>query len=240
MYGELAEWWPLLSRPEDYAEEAAFYRRALAAACERPPETLLELGSGGGNNASYLKAWFEMTLVDLSPDMLAVSRALNPELEHIEGDMRTVRLGRRYDCVLIHDAIVYMTSEADLVRAFETAFAHCRPGGALLVAPDHVRDTFRPSTGHGGHDGPERGLRYLSWTWDPDPGDMRHTVDYALMLRQADGSVRVVHDRHEEGLFARAQWLDALARAGFEPESALFDHSEVPDELEVFIGRRPM
>ena len=52
LYDELASWWPLLSPPADYEDEAAFYGRTLAATCERPPLTLSELGSGGGNNAS--------------------------------------------------------------------------------------------------------------------------------------------------------------------------------------------
>lgn len=48
-----------------------------------------------------------MTLVDLSPEMLTTSCALNPECEHLPGDMRTVRLGRLFDAVFIHDAIIY-------------------------------------------------------------------------------------------------------------------------------------
>jgi ubiquinone/menaquinone biosynthesis C-methylase UbiE len=74
LYDELASWWRLMSSPSDYAEEAAFYGDALAAACDRPPETVLELGSGGGNNASHLKGRFEMVLVDPAPGMLAMSR----------------------------------------------------------------------------------------------------------------------------------------------------------------------
>src|SRR5262245_42632219 len=171
LYNELAEWWPLLSAPADYVEEAAFYQQSLLEACGRPCRTLLELGSGGGNNASHLKRRFSMTLVDLSPGMLEVSRALNPECEHVRGDMRTVRLGRRFDAVFVHDAIVYMTTEEDLKRAIETAYLHCEPGGAALFAPDHVRENFGPSTDHGGHDGPDRSMRYLEWTWDPDPAD---------------------------------------------------------------------
>ncbi len=108
LYDELAEWWPLFSAPADYAEEAAFFARVLAGACKPAPRTVLELGSGGGNNALYLKSQFEMTLVDLSPQMIAVSRALNPECEHREGDMRSVNLGRTFDAVFIHDAISYM------------------------------------------------------------------------------------------------------------------------------------
>src|SRR5690348_819924 len=97
LYGALAEWWPLISSPEDYRDEAAFFANLLAA--DGATKTVLELGSGGGNNALHLKEHFEMTLTDVSSGMLEVSRKLNPELEHIEGDMRTLRLGRTFDAV---------------------------------------------------------------------------------------------------------------------------------------------
>src|SRR5918994_2231592 len=132
MYDDLAGWWPLLSAPAVYAEEAEIYRRLLAEAGDRPPVTVLELGSGGGNNASHLKAHFQLTLVDLSAGMLEVSREANPECEHVQGDMRTVRLGREFDAVFVHDAVNYMTSTGDLRQAIETAAVHCRPGGVAL------------------------------------------------------------------------------------------------------------
>jgi SAM-dependent methyltransferase len=239
LYNELADWWPLLSAAADYAEEAAFFQQALLGACAGKARTLLELGSGGGNNASHLKARFDMVLVDPSPGMLGVSRTLNPACEHVEGDMRSVRLGRQFDCVFIHDAIVYMTSEDDLRQAIETASVHCRPGGAALFAPDHVRENFRPSTDHGGHDQGRRGLRYLEWTWDPDPLDTTYTVDYVYLLREADGSVRVEHDRHLEGLFGRDDWLRLLAGAGFAPKVVPFDHSELePGTYELFVATK--
>jgi SAM-dependent methyltransferase len=240
LYDELAGWWQLLSAPEDYAEEAAFYQQSLLEACARPCRTLLELGSGGGNNASHLKRRFSMTLVDLSPRMLEVSRALNPECEHIEGDMRTIRLGRRFDAVFVHDAIVYMTTEDDLRRAIETAYVHLEPGGAAVFAPDHLLENFRPSTDHGGHDGPDRSMRYLEWTWDPDPADRSYVVDYTCVLREGNGPVRVEHDRQVEGLFARAEWLRLLSGAGFAPSAVAFNHSELePGSYEVFVCRRP-
>jgi len=239
LYSEFAAWWPLLSPPSEYAEEAAFYQRVLVEACGGPPRTLLELGSGGGSNASHLKTHAALVLVDRSPGMIEVSRALNPECEHLLGDMRTVRLSRSFDAVFIHDAICYMTSEADVRQAIETAYVHCRPGGAALFAPDFVRETFQPGADHGGHDGPERGLRYLEWTWDPDPGDTTYVVDYAYLLRTSDGAVRVEHDRHVEGLFPRADWLRWIAEAGFEARDVPFEHSEIePGQSEVFVGRR--
>ena len=153
LYDELASWWPLLSSPTDYGEEATFYGNALAAHCARTPRTVLELGSGGGNNASHMKKRFDMVLVEPSAGMREVSLALNPACAHVAGDMRTVRLDRQFDAVFVHDAVCYMTTLDDLRSAIVTAFVHCRPGGAALFAPDHVRESFRPGTDHGGHDG---------------------------------------------------------------------------------------
>ena len=85
-----------------------------------------------------------------------------------------------------------------------------------------------------------RGLRFVEWVWDPDPGDTHYLVDYAFLLRDRDGSARVEHDRHVEGLFTRQRWLDLLAEVGFEARSAPFVHPEVePDRHEMFVGRRP-
>ena len=250
LYRELAEWWPLLDDPADYAEEAGVYGDLLAAACDAPIESLLELGCGGGNSASHLKRRFRrLLLTDVSPDMLAVTRALNPECEHRLGDMRTLRLGRTFDAVFVHDAVCYMTNEADLRRAMETAWLHCGPGGAVLFAPDYVRENFRVGATAGGCDERQaagragacaRGLRYLEWVWDPDPRDTEYTVDYAFLLRERDGSVRAVQDRHVEGLFARDRWLDLLAGVGFEARSVPLVLSDVePGRHEMFVGRRP-
>jgi SAM-dependent methyltransferase len=241
VYDELAAWWPLLSAPEDYAEEAAFYLATLTTARGREPRTILELGSGGGNNASHMKPLAALTLVEPSEGMRAVSRALNPECEHVAGDMRDVRLGRTFDAVFVHDAVCYMTSEDELRQAMETAFIHCHPGGAVLFAPDYVRETFRSGTEHGGHDGPGRAMRYLEWVWDPNPDDATYVADYVFALREADGSVRVEHDRHVEGLFDRATWLRLLHEAGFEhARSVPFDHPELePGSHEVFVATRP-
>lgn len=241
LYTSLADWWPVLSAPEDYAEEAAFFEQAIIAACRRTPRTMLEIGSGGGNNASYLKAHFEMTLVDLSPRMLAVSRNLNPELEHLQGDMRSLRLGREFDTVFIHDAISYITSEADLRDTLETAWLHCRPGGVALFAPDETRESFRTKTEHGGHDIGGRSLRYLSHTWDPDPGDSIFFSEMIYLLIDENGQVRIENDRHIEGLFSRDDWLRLIAGAGFEPMAIPFVHSELePGSHELFLGQKPL
>jgi SAM-dependent methyltransferase len=238
LYSSLASWFHLLTAPADYGYEAVWFRELLTDACDGTPRTMLELGSGGGNSASHLKAHFEMTLVDLSPEMLELSRTINPECAHIAGDMRTVRLGRQFDAVFVHDAVMYMTTEDDLRAATETAFTHTRPGGATLFVPDCVGETFAPRTKHGGHDGPDgRALRYLEWTYDPDPTDASYVVEFAILLRDAHSSVRVEHDRHEFGLFSRLDWLRLLGEAGFQTKSVTSDDPDLAGE--VFVAARP-
>jgi hypothetical protein len=151
--------------------------------------------------------------------------------------MRTLRLGRTFDTILVHDAVCYMITEDDLRAAARTAFVHTRPGGAAIFAPDYVRETFRDiAMVHGGEED-ERTLRCLEWTWDPDPGDQTYIVEYAFLLR--DGiDMKSVHDRHTEGLFARDTWMEILSSVGYRVETIARPLGDGEAD-EIFLCRRP-
>jgi trans-aconitate methyltransferase len=123
LYRDLAGWWPLISPPGEYAAEAAYLALVFDSG-PVPVRQVLDLGSGGGHVALHLKERLDLTLVDISEEMLAVSRELNPECAHRQGDMRTIRLGRMFDAVLVHDAVDYVTCEEDLRQVIGTAFTH--------------------------------------------------------------------------------------------------------------------
>lgn len=240
IYGDFAPWWPLISPVVDSAHEAAQLTDLLAAG-PRPVRTVLELGSGGGNMAAHLKRRFSMTLVDISARMLDVSRRLNPDCEHVMADMRTVRLGREFDAVLVHEAIDHMVDEWALGEAIETAWVHCPPGGTALFVPDHTAETFLATSEHGGSDAPDgRGVRYLEWSWDPDPSDHWITTEYVFVFRQPDGTTEVEHETHRCGLFPESTWLRLLAEVGFEPE--VVERSEPSGDerprRRIFVARR--
>ncbi|MFH1568724.1 MAG: class I SAM-dependent methyltransferase, partial [Gemmatimonadota bacterium] len=192
MYGEFAPLWPLISDPADYAAEAALWRQALRAALGPGRHHLLELGVGGGNNLSHLTGEFAATAVDRSEQMLANSRRLNPGVEHLVGDMRTLRLGRTFDAVLIHDAISYLVAEEELRQTFATARAHLRPGGVFITPPDHYRETFRAGArAHAPASDGRLELTHVEYNYDPDPADTAVECLSLYILRPVGGRARV-------------------------------------------------
>ena len=237
LYGDLAFLWPLMSPPDEYRDEARYWRRALRDRLGPGRLRILDLGAGGGHNLHHLAGEFDATAVDLSEEMLAHSRRLNPGAAHHAGDMRTVRLGETFDAVLVHDAIAYMTTEDDLRAVFATAKAHLRPGGLLIVAPDYYAETFvAPFVDHVTHRDAETELTYVEFSTDPDPADTSIETVFVFFIKRG-GALRVEVDRHTTGLFPMATWERLLDEAGFDVERDDYPVDPEGRPLYLWVGR---
>ncbi len=218
MYDEFAQLWELVSPPEEYADEAAHWRKALGARLSSGRRRLLELGVGGGNLLSHLAGDFDAVAVDISPGMLANSRRLNPGVEHVLGDMRRVRLGRLFDAVIAHDAVSYLLTEADLADTFRTAAVHLGPGGVFLTAPDDFTGLCTLGTSlHGPRRKGGTELTYVEHVHDPDPTDSTIEAVYVYFINRG-GKLAVEVDRHTTGLFPLQTWTVLMEEAGFVTE----------------------
>lgn len=231
LYDDLAPLWPALSPREHDAGDAAIILRlmrqrlrpAMRQSQGAPPRpTLLDLGCGGGHLLSHLTPYCDVVGVDLAPRMLALSRTLNPDAEHVRGDMRRIRLRRRFDAVILHDACNYLLTPADLLAAMRTAAAHLRTGGLLILMPDDVAETF---TDHARASDaartPTHDLAVLTHI-AAAPRSARAAgrgaeLSMLLLLHdRAAGTLDIVDERHRLGLFARSIWERSLCKAGFE------------------------
>jgi SAM-dependent methyltransferase len=238
IYGDLAEWWPVLAPKEGYREEARDLLAVARGAIGRPVESWLELGSGVGLLSTWLPEKMNVTLVDSSESMLRVSRRFNPNATHVAADLRTLNLGRQFDAVQLHDAVMYMTSLRDLKAAIRAMAAHLKPGGVAIVVPDVVKESFAEGHVAGGDQARDgRAARLLEWHWDPDPRDTTFLAEMSFLLRDADGTVRSVHETHTMGLFPRRAYVRALESAGLRVV-------DIPRKMrarfgEIFAARRP-
>ncbi len=257
LYDDLAWLWPRLSPLSDYAAEAARIEGLMRDHLGPGPRRVLEFGAGGGHTLVHLSrlagGQHDCVAADLSDAMLAHCRALIPGIATHVGDMRSLRLGETFDVVLIHDAVDYLLTEADLSRTFGTAALHLRPGGLLLVAPTYTAETFvdgDAATDVAPEAAPEAapppaggdaapGVTYFTFVHDPDPADTAFEMVLLVLIRDgATRRVEVVEDRHVCGLFPAATWLTLLAEAGFDAEAVGDEDDDGEGAWSMFVGRR--
>ena len=228
MYRDLAWTWPIISPPEEYIEEAEEFYRILRGRAQIEVKTLLDLGCGGGHNDYTLKKHAEVTGVDLSEDMLALARRLNPEITYLVGDMRTVRLEKTFDAVMIADSIDYMLTAEDLRAALATAFVHLKPGGVFCTYAEETLERFRQNRiRHSTHTQGDVQITLIEYAYDPDPRDTTYEMVFVYLIRQGS-QLEVETDRHLGGIFGLETWLDLLRKAGFNVEQTEFDEDGIP------------
>lgn len=215
MYGDLAWTWPIVSPPSDYVEEAEELWRLVVDHAKTTPRALLHLGCGGGHLDRTLKQHAAITGVDASEPMLELARALNPEVRYEVGDMRTVRLERTFDAVIVADSISYMRTEEDLRAAFRTAWDHLKPGGAFGTYAELTREQFRGEELHitSGIRG-EVVVTLVEHQHDADADATAIDVTFVYLIRRS-GDLAIETDRHVMGLFPRNVWRRLLEETGF-------------------------
>lgn len=186
--------------------------------------TVLDLGCGTGRHATTLaQRGREVTAVDVSAEMLALARrraaeAGLPELDLRVGDVRTFRVGRRYDVVLLMFAVLgYQLTDEDVASTLETAAFHLQPGGVLVFdvwhgpAVEAVGPTVRTRSVAHGRSVIRRGAHGVLDT-------SRHicVVDYTID-QIADGEVlRTDHEQHRMRYFFEDELREMARRAGLE------------------------
>ncbi len=98
-----------------------------------PRAAILDIGCGfGAPIAAHLIAQgHAVTGLDTSAPLLGMARARFPDGEWIEGDMRDLALGRRFDGLLAWDSFFHLGHD-DQRRMVPRFAAHAAPGAALM------------------------------------------------------------------------------------------------------------
>lgn len=240
LYGDLAWTWPVISPPEDYIEEAGEFCRVIREHSEIDVKTLLDLGCGGGHNDYTLKKRFEVTGIDVSEAMLALARPLNPEVTYSLGDVRSVRLGKTFDAVIVADSINYMLALEDLRAAFVTAFIHLKPGGVFCTYAEETLERFQQNrTRCSTHSRADVEITFVENIYDPDPTDSTYETTFVFLIR-CGGQLEIETDHHLCGIFGLETWLGLLRDVGFEVRQMQYTPSDWEGEsCPMLVGIKP-
>jgi len=242
-YNQLAWTEDFLAEPADYEQEVAHYADMVRQHASPPVHTLLHLGCGAGGQDLFFKRNFSVTGVDLSIGMLDKARAKNPEIEYIEGDMRTIRLDRQFDAVVIPDSIDYIATMGGLQQVIHTAALHLRRGGVLLVVcstAEQFRNNNFVYTGEKG----DVHVTLFENNYTSPYAPQTHEITLFYLIRQR-GQLKTYSEHIVAGLFPQASWEGVFKQAGLTLYSQdlfgsydqyLFDDGEYTQTI--FIGRK--
>ena len=202
------------ARRKDYVTEA---EQVVARIRRHRPEarSILDVACGTGLHLeAFARLGFEVEGLELSPEMLAVAAERLPGVRLHEGDMRTFRLGRRFDAVVcLFSAIGYMTTPDDLRTALAVMADHLVDGGVLVVEP-----WFTPDQWHDGmvfSESAKEGdfaVARVSRSWR-EGGHSLIEMHYAVARPHRTWAFSEVH---RMGLFTTEQQLPVYRAAGFD------------------------
>jgi ubiquinone/menaquinone biosynthesis C-methylase UbiE len=242
-YNDLAWTEDWVADPAEYEDEVMIYVDLIKRTAAEPPSTLLHLGSGAGGHDSIFKRHFAVTGVDLSLGMLNKARVAHPDIEYLEGDMRTLRLNRQFDAVAIPDSIDYMTTLDDLRQAIQTAVAHLKTGGVLLVV-GKTEETFQYNNFAytGEKDSVHVTVLENNYINPFHPNTYEATLVY--LIRQ-QGELTIHTDHQVLGLFSQATWEKVFNDAKLPMQktnlNGIYDKYLLGDgkyPLTIFVGRK--
>ena len=221
LYSTLASYYSILNPSGIYDAEVWHY---LSVIQERTDSLrrILELGSGVGAMAESFPSNFDVTLVDISEKMLNESRLRNPQKEHVCCDIRHISMSHikeKVDAILLHDAVMYLTTEEDLYQTFVSTKNCLREGGVFFIVPDVYLEDFEEHFLAGGEDGfidsTPVSVRLTEWHWRSSEQINQVFVEFSMLVRHGEQAVQNIHETHTLGLFSREQYAHNLQKAGF-------------------------
>lgn len=215
MFGDSAHIYDAVYGFKDYKAEA---ERIHAIITERCPgaSTLLDVACGTGKHLEHLRAWYEVSGLDLDPQLLQIAHDRLGEIHLSVGDMASFELGRRFDVVTcLFSSIGYVGTLERLNQAIASMAAHLKPGGLLLVEPWLSPDAWETDRPH------------LLTVEEPELKIARMTIsgrkgllavmDFAYLVATPDG-LQQFSERHEVALFTDHDYRRAFIDAGLTVE----------------------
>ena len=222
VFNAYASYYNLLYQDKDYAAEVDYIDRLLVRH-GLAGRDLLEFGSGTGRHGRLLASrGYRVTGIERSPEMIAQA-AVTDGFRCQAGDIRTVRLGQRFDAVLaLFHVISYQVTNADVRATLASAAEHLTPGGlfvfdvwyspAVYAKKPDVR--IKRLTGNGVE---------ITRIAEPElyPNENRVDVRYTFFVGEAGSGVyQTFTEIHSMRHFSLPELDGLAAEAGFAPVCA--------------------
>lgn len=232
LYHSLSWLYPIISPPEDSIRETEHFVSIIKKNACDDVGSLLHLGSGGGCNDYTFKKYFKVTGIDISREMINLSSRINPEVQYVMADMRSIELKKKFDAVFTsYESIEYMATHRDLKKALRTAYNSLKENGIFLLIVGQTLENFKQNqTETSTHRKGDTEVVFIENFYDPDKDDSTFEATYIFLARKK-GNLSIYSDKHIVGIFSRKTWLRLLTEVGFSVVEEVYkkqDNEEYP------------
>jgi ubiquinone/menaquinone biosynthesis C-methylase UbiE len=234
LYGRSAFYYDIIYSWKNYKKESEIISRFIRRYKKSPGNSLLDVACGTGNHIEYLKRKYSVEGLDVNRSMLNQAKRKHPDVRFYQGDMRTFRLGKKYDIITcLFSAIGHVRARARLRKAISSMALHLKPGGLMELEPWITPGNWR--------------VGYISANYVNRPNlklarfgtaklDGRLSVNEMYHLVVSAKGVEYFTERLVMGLFSHSEYLGALKEAGLR---VIFDKKGLTGRG-LYLGLKPI
>ncbi|MEX2457973.1 MAG: class I SAM-dependent methyltransferase [Actinomycetota bacterium] len=211
MFTGSARYYDAIYAWKDYADEAEVLHQTIQ---QRNPwaQTLLDVACGTGRHLEHLRKNYTVEGLDLDPELLQIAAGRLPNVPLHLGDMAEFDLGRTFDVVTcLFSSIAYAKTRENLDRAVANLARHTSRRGLVILEPWILPEDYRYDEVHATFvDEPALKIARINTSGPRGPVTV---LDFQYTVGTPEG-IETFTERHEVGLFAHEEYLEALTNAG--------------------------
>lgn len=211
MYKRVAKFYDLLYRFKDYAA-AVEQLHPLIQHLNPNAKTLLDVACGTGKHLEYLRNYYQVEGLDLSPDMLNIARERCAEVPFHLGNMVNFTLDHTFDVITcLFSSISFVKTIENVEQAIACMAQHLQPDGIMVIEPWISPEQYWQNKIVANF--VEEPELKIAWMYTHEIEDMVSVfnVNYLVGTPQ---EVEYFTERHEMGLFTQEQYIQAFEKAG--------------------------
>lgn len=234
IYASMARFYDRLNAGLDYCEWADFAEREIRENYHKSPALILDAACGTGSMTLELaRRGYDMTGVDLSPEMLTVARERAAEagidsILWLCQDLGEIDLYGTVDaCVCTLDSINHVTDPDALYSFFDRLHRCFLERGGVLVFDINTPYKFEHVYGDNDFILEDEGM-YCGWQNSYDEEEGLAYFYLSLFEEGEDGSYRRTDMTQVERCYSMDEMRGMLERSGFEIKGVYSDYDRTP------------
>jgi ubiquinone/menaquinone biosynthesis C-methylase UbiE len=168
------------------------------------------------------KGYMHIDLADKNKEILAVAEKKirktlqgreNNEADFYIADLKSIPNNKKYDAIVVRQAINYLMDYPGLVTGLRNMYAHVKPGGKLVFnAPNFGKEPIYPVKEH---EYDTQGYRVKVKEMNLVDGKTIIHTQNCILSKNDSSEIRKLYDINRFGIFTKEEFEQALKESGF-------------------------